>query len=1360
MNKRIVILAIILLITNFLGAQSTNERYWTSIKSSQLNNGTERYALPNKYELFKLDLQSVRNLLAASPMEFTSAGKNSTVVLGIPFPDGSIHRFKMVETVMMEPGLAQKFPSFKTYSGQGLDHPTDILKVSITDLGFQSMVISPDGSFFIDPYTQFDTQDYIVYNNNDLKAYRSFACENGDEKSQIISSKVKVLPSNLRSNGTQLRTYRLALACTGEYAATKGGTTSGAMAGMVASMLRVNGIYETEVSIRMVMIANNNLLIYLNGTTDPYTNSSGSTMLSENVTNINLVIGSANYDIGHVFSTGGGGVATLNSPCSANKARGVTGNGSPVGDSFDVDYVAHEMGHQFGGNHTFNSVTGSCSGGNRSAGAAYEPGSGITIMAYAGICGTDDLAPHSIAYFHTWSFDEIYNFSVTGSGNGCAVPIATGNTPPTASAGATLNYIIPFQTPFTITGVGSDIDGDAITYSWEEFDKTPTGGAWNAPTLDAPIFRPFSPVTSPSRTFPKLSDILSNVTTIGELLPSYARTLKFRLTVRDNRSGGGGVTHNDDTLKVQVINTTTPFKVTVQNTASTWSSGTTQTITWDVSSSNIAPISCANVKISFSSDGGLTFPTVVAASTPNDGSEIITVPATLSTQTRIKVEAVGNIFFDINDINFTIQAGSPVLTTLTTNAISPANLCVGQTLSVGFNGDGPANAGNIYTAQISTSTGSFVGATTIGTLSSTSASGSIVCTIPAGTGSLYRIRVISSNPAINGADNLVNLTKVNTVGSAGTVTGLTTVCQGQTSVVYSIAAVTNATSYAWSLPVGASITAGTNTLSITVSYSGTAVSGNVSVIPSNACFTGGVSPLLAVTVSILPSAAGVISGPVSPCKNSTGNIYSVGVIANALSYTWSIPAGASITSGISTNSITVSFGTTTGSITVAGTNACGNGTISSLPLNLLNSPSAAIISAGGPTTICNTGSVALSFTPSPGTYNQWRKNGVDIVGANAAILNVNQSGNYSVASYAPITFSNPTVISIPDNSCTGVSSTITVAGYSTNVASSSIYISLNVTHTYDADLQFYLETPGGQRLGLINAVGGSGDNFTNTVFADSGSAQIPATGVPYTGLFKPWATTFTITGCTPATTISTFAAIGAGSINPNGAWKLFAYDRAGVDVGTINSWNITFPASPASCPAISNVINVNAISPGLVTSYSPTSATVGTSVSINGSGFLTATAVSFNGSNAPIFTVVNDNQINATVPVGATTGLIQVTTFCGNASGPSFTLITNATLQLQAFIEGFYLGSGQMISIIGAGQNDNITVELHSAASPFSQDYSSSGILSTTGYSTLTFPGAVVGNSYYIVIRHRNALETWSKDPVLFSANTTFNFKN
>ncbi|MEZ5427595.1 MAG: zinc-dependent metalloprotease family protein [Pyrinomonadaceae bacterium] len=681
-NQSILLFIITMLVisTSVMAGRRSNDKIWQEIDDANLKQrGGERFVSPLVYKTFRLNKRALQPILDKAPLEFLTVGQNSDVILTIPMPDGSFGRFAVKESPIMEPALAATFPEIKTYVGQGIDDPTATTRFDMTPVGFRAIILSKDGTVYIEPYSKGDTSNYISFNKENLgKPATPFACLVGAKGAPVdlTSSDYKryIDTPDLVTNGTMLRTYRLALAATGEYtAAVGGGTVGGAMAAMTTTMNRVNAIYEREVSVRMVIVANNNAIIYTNGATDPYTNDSGDMMLNENQTNIDNVIGTANYDIGHVFSTGGGGIASLNSPCdAAQKAQGVTGSPNPQGDPFDVDYVAHEMGHQFGGAHTFNSNTGSCMG-NRDQTAAYETASGSTIQAYAGICTPQDLQQNSNDYFHVKSLEQIVTF-ITGGG-GCSVNTATGNTPPTVGVSGGTTFNIPRNTPFTLTATGSDPNGDNLTYDWEQYDLGPEGLP-NANNL-GPLFRSYSPTASPSRTFPSLAYILNNAnaappTFMGtsatgsvcrtgdtcisaEFLPATARTMNFQVTARDNRMGGGGI--NSTTATVVVDGGSGPFSITAPNTGVSWQGGSQQTVSWNVNNTNNAPVSAANVKISLSTDGGQSFPTVLLASTPNDGSQSITIPNTPTSQARIKVEAVGNIFFDISDANFTITPG-------------------------------------------------------------------------------------------------------------------------------------------------------------------------------------------------------------------------------------------------------------------------------------------------------------------------------------------------------------------------------------------------------------------------------------------------------------------------------------------------------------------------------------------------------------------------------------------------------------------------------------------------------------------------------------------------------------------------------
>jgi hypothetical protein len=614
----------------------------------QLRAGAELWIQPDLYQYIELDANALVGALNRAPMEFSPEAVTSPLLMTFPMPDGSFARFEVVESPIMEPALAAKFPEIRTYLGRGIDDPSASVRFDWTPLGFHAQILSPSGAVYIDPLWKGDTTAYASY-------YKRYYNKGGDGF-QCLSPNEKPLAAPIGAGGTAastgetLRTYRLACAGTGEYTAYSGGTVTAGLSAIATAVNRITGVYETEVSVRMILVADNDLIVYTDDSADPYTNSDGVAMLGQNQSNLNSVIGSANYDIGHVFSTRGGGVANLGVVCAeGSKACGVTGLSNPNGDAYWIDYVAHEMGHQFGSNHCFNGMNGNCSGGNRHGSTAYEPGSGSTIMAYAGICGVDDLQAHSDPYFHSVSFDEIRIFTQFGTGNSCAVQSPTGNSPPTVDAGP--DYTIPRNTPFTLTAQsGNDPDGDAVTYCWEQRDLGAAQALSFPDNGTSPILRTWNPTTSPTRTVPRLSNLLNNTLPIGEKYPAVNRTMDFRVMIRDNRAGGGG--SSSDNMVVTVTTLAGPFEVTYPNAAATVSDFIT--VTWNVANTDLSRVYAANVDIYLSTDGGYTFPTVLASNTPNDGSEQVRLPGLATSTARIKVQGSGNIFFDISDANFIV----------------------------------------------------------------------------------------------------------------------------------------------------------------------------------------------------------------------------------------------------------------------------------------------------------------------------------------------------------------------------------------------------------------------------------------------------------------------------------------------------------------------------------------------------------------------------------------------------------------------------------------------------------------------------------------------------------------------------------
>ncbi|MBT7425740.1 MAG: hypothetical protein HN779_06785, partial [Flavobacterium sp.] len=610
--KKYILSIILCLVSTIIFSQS---KHWKLANIEKSNFSTDalkyRKSIPTNFKVYELDVQKFKN-------EILVAKINESTIIELPTLDG-IKRFSFKEASSLSKGLALKFPVIKSYVAQGIDDPSATARFSFGTDGFHGVIFYTDKpSFYIDPYTK-NYNSYISYSRSSLpQRDHDFSCEVDEQ----LDAKKMVVSSQRNADDGLLRIFRLALVCSGEYAqfhlndqgiasdASDADKKAAVLSAMNTSMTRINGVYERDLGVRMEIVDNNDQVIFLDAATDAITDGNAGTMINQVQTICDNTIGTANYDIGHIFSIGGAGLAGLGVVCvSGNKARGVTGIGTPMGDPYDIDYVSHEMGHQFGANHTQNNPC------NRNNSTAVEPGSASTIMGYAGIC-LPDVQNNSDDHFHSVSITEMWNKIQTSAS--CAVTISTGNSAPVIVESE--DYSIPKSTPFVLRGNASDVNSNnVLSYNWEQTDTEVASMPPASTSTSGPAFRSNSSISSPNRYMPALPTVIAgSISSTWEVVPSVAREMNFSLVVRDNATGGGNSARDD--MKVTTVDIT-PFTVDGPSTNEEWLVGSNQTLNWVVGATDQAPVNTQNVTILLSTDGGVTFPITLAANTPNDGSE-------------------------------------------------------------------------------------------------------------------------------------------------------------------------------------------------------------------------------------------------------------------------------------------------------------------------------------------------------------------------------------------------------------------------------------------------------------------------------------------------------------------------------------------------------------------------------------------------------------------------------------------------------------------------------------------------------------------------------------------------------------------
>jgi len=657
--RNITALVLSLIFTAGLSGQDL----WSKVEESKITNKSfaEREIIPDTYTAFRFD-ESLFEKKVFALSKSKGENQESGVIIELPLPDGSLERFFIKNSDCMSPVLASKFPEIKTFSAVSADGSNHHGKLDLGTMGFHAVIKTEKGTIYVDPYFSQPDQHYISYYIKDhvvdIDSY-SGTCGTEDylrmiqeEERLHDSHENNVIHKSSQGEEVIKRTYRLAVTTSGEWGSIYG-TVENVMSRIVTGVNRLNMIFENEIAASFQLIDDNDQLIFLDPQTDPFENANqGAAILGQNSIVINNIVGSGAYDIGHVFTVrcidGVAGIAALGSVCLNNKGNGVSCVGGSNISAFMVNTTAHEIGHQFNGGHSWSNCPPAM--GQLSPGTAWEPGSGSTILSYAGACGSQNILGTNDDYFHVGNLEQFINYIQNTAR--CAQTEPSGNHAPDISVPLGDGLVIPIATPFELEGEATDEDGDIMTYAWEQMNLGPTSPV-GEPSGNAPSFRSFPPSNSPKRLFPRLPAIIGGIGSNVEVLPLYSRNLSFRFTVRDNHPGAGITVWED--ISFNAVEEAGPFRVTAPNSLTFVEVGEELMLEWDVANTDAAPVNCQFVDIYFSADNGDNFDLLLKSATPNDGSEIIEIPNRITNEGKIKIKASNNIFFQLNRSNIVVR---------------------------------------------------------------------------------------------------------------------------------------------------------------------------------------------------------------------------------------------------------------------------------------------------------------------------------------------------------------------------------------------------------------------------------------------------------------------------------------------------------------------------------------------------------------------------------------------------------------------------------------------------------------------------------------------------------------------------------